>query len=266
MTPGSGVATFARPNPTGDDINTPLYPFTHANGASWTSQDVSSASSVWQYGYGFPEVPCTSSTASSSQLDTFATSQINALYKNTVASHKRSTGQTVVEWNINILVDQSEHPGGFSIDIFLGPVPTDPTQWSSLKVGALTVLGSPGMTMTSNIVTATIPLNQALGDKLSESVDDIQSYLAANLVWGAISHGTILDTLTFTTLQVGVTNNQVTFPTSTTQKPSYGTPKLYTKATRGKHGGVTNSGQLQNPRKKNGSAGNVPGRFKNIHS
>ncbi|KAF3919250.1 Tyrosinase [Arthrobotrys entomopaga] len=268
MQTSSGVSTFARPNAPSDTITTPLYPFTHANGASWTSQDVASASSVWQYGYGFPEVPCSSASASPSQLDSFTTSQINSLYSSRVPSKKskRSGGQTVVEWNINVLVDQSEHAGGFSINFFLGQVPTDPTQWPSLKIGTLTVLGGFGMTMVSNIVTATIPLNQVLGDKLNESADDIQSYLAANLVWGAISHGVIIDIATLTSLQVGVTNNEVTLPPSITQKPSYGTPKLYTKVTKGKHGGVTNSNQLQNPRKKNGGAGYVPGRFKKIHS
>ncbi|KAK6540852.1 hypothetical protein TWF694_008235 [Orbilia ellipsospora] len=267
VTPGPGVQTFARPSPTQDDITTPLYPFIHSNGLNWTSQDVSSASSIWKYNYGFPEVPCSYSSASSSQLDAYATSQINTLYQPTVASVKRDVGQSGIAWNFNAVVDQSELPGGFSVSFFIGKVPTDPAQWSSKRIGSMAILGGPGMTRMSNIVSATIPLNQALDYIVNESTEDIENYLAANLVWGCTTNdGEVVDVSKLTTLKVGVTSNSVTYPADISQKPSYGTPKLHVKATQGKKGGVMSSGELKNPKKKDGTSGTAPMRFSQIQS
>ncbi|KAF3933028.1 Tyrosinase [Dactylellina cionopaga] len=228
----NGVVTFARPNPGQDTITTPLYPFTRADGSSWISTDVSTAGSIWNFNYGFPEVPCSAKTYSATQLDSFATTQINNLYNTRTRSTKRDADQTVLEWNINAVVDQSELPGGFSINFFLGKVPGDPSDWSSQKIGALTILGGIGMTMPSQLIPVTIPINQALGDKLSESEADIDTYLEQNLVWGCLNNGEIVDITKLSTLTVGVTNNPVTFSSST----------------------------------KNGREDNIPGRFSDIQS
>lgn len=264
--PGPGVPTFARPNPSQDNVKTPLYPFTNSSGATWTSEAVATAGSIWKYNYGYPEVPCSYNTSTSSQLDQYATTQINSLYKARVTSTKRrrASDQTVLEWNINVVVDQSELPGGFAIDFFFGKVPDDLLQWPTSKIGALTVLGGLGMTLPSKLVTATIPLNPVLGDILSESEDEIDAYLAKNLVWGCLSNGEIVDITKLSTLKVGVTNNPVTFPSDYTKKPKFGNPRFRSKVTRGRKGGVSNADQLKKPKTKNGKEGGVPGRFSNI--
>ncbi|EPS41585.1 hypothetical protein H072_4515 [Dactylellina haptotyla CBS 200.50] len=264
----SGVDTFARPNPSTDDVNTQLYPFTNAAGNWWTSVDVSSAASIWRYNYGFPEVPCSYQTSSASQLDSFATSQINTLYKAKVASrkHKRYEEQTVLEWDINVVVDQSELQDTFSIYFFLGPIPQDPDQWVDQKIGLLTVLNGQGMTMPSKLVTATIPLNPALRDRINDSEDNIDNYLEQNLVWGCLNGGNVVDITKLSTLKVGVTNNPVTFPADTKQKTKFGNPRFRSKVTRRKRGGVSNAEQLKKPKTRNGRNGGVPGRFSKIQN
>ncbi|KAF3912465.1 Tyrosinase [Dactylellina cionopaga] len=63
-----------------DDLDTPLYPFKHPDGSWWTSNDVAKARGIWNYGYGYPEVPCERNTDTDTELDKFSTSQINSLY------------------------------------------------------------------------------------------------------------------------------------------------------------------------------------------
>lgn len=77
LSPRKRSPTFALGGDAQDDINTPLYPFRHPNGKEWTSNDVSAATSIHQYGYAYPEVPA---GMSQDDLKAFTTKQINQAY------------------------------------------------------------------------------------------------------------------------------------------------------------------------------------------
>lgn len=77
LTPAPRSPTFALGGAGPDDINTPLYPFRHPDAKEWTSNDVSTAESIFTYGYAYPEVP---QGMSSSDLQAFVTKQANQLY------------------------------------------------------------------------------------------------------------------------------------------------------------------------------------------
>jgi tyrosinase len=77
LTPQRRSQTFALGGPGPDDVNTPLFPFRHADRNQWTSNDVSNAESIFTYGYSYPEVPQGLSTA---ELQSFTTQRVNELY------------------------------------------------------------------------------------------------------------------------------------------------------------------------------------------
>ena len=77
LTPQRRSPTFALGGAGPDDLSTPLYPFRHPDRNLWTSNDVSSAESIFAYGYSYPEVPQGLSTQ---DLQAFATQKVNELY------------------------------------------------------------------------------------------------------------------------------------------------------------------------------------------
>lgn len=77
LTPRPRTPTYALSGPGPDDLATPLYPFRHATGREWTSDDVKTAESIFEYGYAYPEVP---SGRSGDDLKTFSIQKVNALY------------------------------------------------------------------------------------------------------------------------------------------------------------------------------------------
>lgn len=77
LSPRKRSPTFATGGDGPDDLNTPLFPFRHPNGNEWTSNDVSGAGSIHQYGYAYPEVPA---GMSQEELKTFTTKQVNEAY------------------------------------------------------------------------------------------------------------------------------------------------------------------------------------------
>jgi len=76
VTPQPTMGVFGRRVQEGDidDINTPLWP-----GSYFTSRDMS-ASSIWDFGYAYPEVPSSYRDRPASELLTFVVGRINALY------------------------------------------------------------------------------------------------------------------------------------------------------------------------------------------
>lgn len=69
--------TFALHLPGTDDLSTPLYPFRHPNAKEWTSHDVKTAQSIFNYGYSYPEVP---PGLSDDALRQFTSEKVNELY------------------------------------------------------------------------------------------------------------------------------------------------------------------------------------------
>lgn len=77
LTPHPRSPTFALSGPGPDDLSTPLYPFRHPNAKEWTSNDVKTAESIFDYGYAYPEVPYGKSR---DELKLIATERANQLY------------------------------------------------------------------------------------------------------------------------------------------------------------------------------------------
>ncbi|KAK6530632.1 hypothetical protein TWF281_007471 [Arthrobotrys megalospora] len=256
---GRAVGTFQRRVQAGitqDDENTPLYPFKHPDGSWWTSKDVADVRAIWDYGYGFPEVPCDRTEDTKDELDLFSTTQINALYKPpSLAAAKRAETESRSEWNVNIVVDQAEMSETFSIYVFLGKVPTDPAEWikADTKLGTLSVLGNPDMQRVSNIQTAIIPITALLKEKQVEGTEEeINEYLKKNLAWRAMSGGKEIDVTKLKTLKVGVTVNTITISTDESVKAEFSDPVLVTKITEDKKAGVTTLEEIAKPVDKTG--------------
>ncbi|KAI5842810.1 hypothetical protein BZA05DRAFT_359599, partial [Tricharina praecox] len=82
VTPQPATGVFGRRVQDGDvdDINTPLWPFRKATGGYFTSQDVTTAASIWDFGYAYPEVPTTYRGRPAAELRAFVVARVNALY------------------------------------------------------------------------------------------------------------------------------------------------------------------------------------------
>lgn len=83
LTPRPRSPTFALGGNGPDDLSTPLYPFRHANGREWTSNDVNFARSIHDHGYSYPEVP---QGLAQPELKAFTTRKINELYRPNIKS------------------------------------------------------------------------------------------------------------------------------------------------------------------------------------
>ena len=77
LTPRPRSPTFALHLPGTDDLSTPLYPFRHPDRKEWTSDDVKTATSIFKYGYSYPEVP---NGLSDDDLRKYASTKVNELY------------------------------------------------------------------------------------------------------------------------------------------------------------------------------------------
>ncbi|EPS45144.1 hypothetical protein H072_877 [Dactylellina haptotyla CBS 200.50] len=265
LRPGKSTKTYQRPSGEGnDDLNTPLYPFKHADGSYWTSNDVSDVRTIWDYGYGYPEVPCNQVSASSTALDDFTTAAMNKLYKGDVVAKrrfrfmKRAADKKMVMWNVNIVVDRAEFIGGWGIALFLGNPPSNPREWqdSDNYIGGLSILGGDGDSekMDSKMISDSVPLNPILQARglLTKSQADIDTYLSKNLIWRPWDQTGPLDLSAVKTLKVGVTNNQMIIPADNKKKATFGAPRLRTKVTSSKKAGVKSPTELINPVDKTG--------------
>jgi tyrosinase len=121
MSPRLASGNFARQvsgNDT-DDINTPLAPFRHPNGNYFTSNDVSYADSIWNFGYQYTEVPV-SYKGNPSGLSAFTTSQVNALYRDSTTSSKikRDGGLKHREWICHMTYNAAELPSSAAVEIY----------------------------------------------------------------------------------------------------------------------------------------------------
>ncbi|KAF3921386.1 Tyrosinase [Dactylellina cionopaga] len=254
------------------DLDTPLLPFKHSDGSWWTSKDISNVRTIWDSGYGYPEVSCQYKSKTDKELDALATAQINNLYLDDIQPEKRikkrEEAESIIQWTANVVVDQSELPGTFQILVFLGEPPANSQEWSSCdeKLGDLTVFGSPGEKMPSKIVTTSIGLTAILQKKgLGTNATEIDNYLASNLVWKCLDEEQRpVDVKNLPTLKVGVTNNRVDIPAKASEKATFFRPKLRVKGTRRKKGGVTNLDDLKKPELKNGARKTIGGSFASI--
>ncbi|EPS40266.1 hypothetical protein H072_5928 [Dactylellina haptotyla CBS 200.50] len=264
--------TFMRNAGMTDTATTPLYPFKHSNGAYWTSNDVASVRTMWNYGYGYPEVPCSRKSNTDTQLDAFTTSQINTKYQALNISpqsrvKRTSTDVTITKWNADIVIDVSELSGSYAIYIFWGEPPSDPAQWgcSDQRIGQMAIFGMDGRKMPSSIATGSVPLTPFLQQKgVTGNDTEIDNLLAANLVWKVYNNGQDVPVTSLPTLKIGVTNTQVVIPNDMTKKPRFGKLRLRPKVTRKKNCGVKVPTELSRPKLLDGQETTVPGALANI--
>ncbi|KAF2464024.1 Di-copper centre-containing protein [Lindgomyces ingoldianus] len=104
------------------------------------------------------------------------------------------------DWTVNIRVEKHCLPQTFSIMVFLGDVPTDPTTWSASEplIGSVSVLAQGEETQCGKcrqdqeeglIITGTVTLTETLMDKVldgslpSLGAPDVEPYLVKNLHW-----------------------------------------------------------------------------------
>ena len=77
LTPAPRSPTYALGGPGPDDLDTRLYPFRHPDLSGWTSNDVATADSTFEYGYSYPEVP---QGLGQQELIDFTTRRVRELY------------------------------------------------------------------------------------------------------------------------------------------------------------------------------------------
>ncbi|EWC46374.1 hypothetical protein DRE_04317 [Drechslerella stenobrocha 248] len=255
-----------------DSMDTPLYPWMHKNGQWWSSRDIQDASDIWKFKYGYPEVPCSYIKKTPEQLDTFVTEKINELYmdkplKGSTKSKKGKNSERgaaalqTMEWDVNILIDQSELCGTFIIYLFLGQPPADPKDWDNCKtkVGTLSLLGAPKRKRISRVEAATVPLTPALRKMGVNGTDaEVSAYLKEKLVWrcwnvnGADGVAKEIEIKSLKTLKIAVTETKVTLPVDNAHKPKVGAAHLMPEVTKDKKGGAKNEQELAEPKKLNG--------------
>ncbi|KAA8895432.1 common central domain of tyrosinase-domain-containing protein [Sphaerosporella brunnea] len=250
--PASG--TFARQVSSSDvdTINTPLAPFRHPNGQYYTSQDVSTADSIWNFGYQYTEVPV-SFRGNPSGLAAFTTSQINALYRDSSSSNKkRDVAYKRREWVCHMTYDNNELPSTSSIEIYFDkpngsapsgtgylPKPTDAPKYhngttipkssvsdDAFYCGSASTLRDPGAKhMMSMNVTGAVYMSDALLEAGCPSLEpaDVVPFLKERLQWVIRVGGVEEYPLSKTpSLKVGVSSSDVDYPAEDTKLPVWG--------------------------------------------
>lgn len=213
VTPQPATGVFGRRVQEGDmdNINTPLWPFRKASGSYFTSQDVSSASSIWDLGYAYPEVPSSYRGRPASELRTFVVGRINALYApGSVNSRlKRAEFTTRREWICHFVFTPADVGGTAELAIYFNG--TD-----GYAVGAGAALGKVRYTAMDKKmrITAAVPLTDAL-EREGIDVNDAKAvvgYLRSNIDWvmrkGKKNH---YDLSKIPSLKVGVSSSLVTY-------------------------------------------------------
>jgi tyrosinase len=214
VTPQNATAVFARRLRPGDldTIDTPLWPFRKPNGNYFTSRDVSTASSIWQYGYEYAEVPLSFKNRPTADLRSFVIGRVNALYSpasltsapttpapvpsptvpvpptNTTTNDTTTTGVKGKrrEWICHFVFSPAEVGGTAELDVYFGNTTAVPGS-SDYYVGAGAALGKAVYTDEDKdmLITATVPLTVAIQDQ-GLNCDDRSSvvkHLTKELKW-----------------------------------------------------------------------------------
>lgn len=242
--PQSASGTFARRTRPGDmdDINTPLYPFRHPNGAEWTSNDVSTAGSIYKYGYAYPEVPVEYQSRSTEELRNFTTEKVNELYRPALRSSVTTTpsGDTVRrEWIAVLAVDTADIPGDFQNLLFVGDVPKNVADWKTADnlVGESATFGADKPM--HNVIQASIPLTQILIDKgVGLDPESAVKFLKQECHWVTKQGGASVPLSELKSLKVAITSTEVEYPEDKSQLAIWGQPYVHTEVTEGKEGGM----------------------------
>lgn len=263
--------TFTRPQLSNENVDTPLTPFRHTNGGDWTSRDVSSAKSIYQLGYAYPEVPADFASRSDSELADFTRRAVDALYspqdleetaslpgetqvsafmamdsnttsKSGITTPVEAGTKKRVEWLATVIFDESEIDGSFTVWLFVGEEPSgsgDQVLMTKSLVGGCSSFSSKKMSKRS-VISGAIPLTRALTvEGVTLDPKDAATYLKDNLHWRIMKGSEQLDTSALPSLQVQVNAAEVEYSDDPTILPVYGEWRSYYEATAQKAGGTT---------------------------
>ncbi|ERF69584.1 hypothetical protein EPUS_01914 [Endocarpon pusillum Z07020] len=246
LTPRRRSPTFALGGAGPDDLNTPLYPFRHPDRRLWTSNDVSTAESIFTYGYSYPDVP---QGLPRQELQSFTTERVNELYAPQPASPALArffTGDesgvpgsptTRLEWSANVQVRGNEVVGSFRIQVFI----------DAFLAGVASNFADARMPMSTpnDQINASLPLTPTLvRQNVGLSPDETVPVLEEKLKWVVerrTDDGTAfipISTADLSSLVVSVFSNEADYPTDTSQLPTKGEPVTYYEPTAGKVGGL----------------------------
>ncbi|KAK6515094.1 hypothetical protein TWF506_007441 [Arthrobotrys conoides] len=262
---GNSVATFANPSSQLDTVDTPLYPFRHRDGSWWTSQNVSTASTVFSFSYGYPEVPCLLSFSNFDALRNHTVTEINRLYgPGPTSPTKRDvkTYQMRQEWQAKVVIDQAELLGSFTVYIFLGTPPTDPARWGTCPtmIGTLTHLGAPEKRMHSRVIGTDVVLTDAVYENLgpNPTKEQVLSYIRENINWAIVSDGKPVDVPQLHTLRVTCVSTEVNMPNCPSELPKKGSDTYHLEVTAGKPGGSKSDCDVNSPFQVDGKRVELP--------
>ncbi|PQE08166.1 hypothetical protein CJF31_00008268 [Rutstroemia sp. NJR-2017a BVV2] len=252
--------TYTIPPNTIDTQLSPLKPFAISSTTFHTS---TSARSLSAFGYSYPEITDWNQTAS--QLTSYVTGRVNALYSIGGANSKRMVRRNgrlhsslgvegghqgkdntkLREWSASISVSKFDLQGQrFIVRLFCGSIPEKPEDWatSSSLLGSVVILPPPvaydgaDKMAHDEIVLLREDSNHAHGgyavpDEEGDGEGTVE-YLKENLRWRVqfpilhqLNH--TLPSSTLRTLQIVVAEQLVTIPNDPSQRPVYGPKTLH---------------------------------------
>ncbi|KAF3157543.1 hypothetical protein TWF569_000112 [Orbilia oligospora] len=263
--PANSVATFANPSSPLDTVDTPLYPFRHRDGSWWTSQNMSTANSVFSLSYGYPEVPCLLGFSNFDALRNHTITEINRLYgPSPTPPTKRDikTYQMRQEWQAKIVIDQAELLGSFTVYIFLGTPPADPAHWATCPtmIGTLTHLGAPEKRMHSRVIGTNVVLTNTVYENLgpNPTQEQVLSYIREKINWAIVSDGNPVNVPQLHTLRVTCVSTEVSMPTCPNELPKKGSDTYHLEVTAGKPGGSKSDCDVNSPFQIDGKRVGLP--------
>ena len=270
-----------------DTLDTNLYPFRKMDGSMYKGQDfVSGSTGIWNYKYGYPEIPCKSS-ASATQLSSNVRTAINNLYRpDGVSPLRRRQNETLpvppagpvpgeqsgfapveseiglvrTEYSLRMFIDLAEIVGLWTCHIFLGEVPSSPNDYltSKNRCGVFAPLTAQGKNMLSMPYTYDFALTDKLLS-LGVSSNQTSTYLTDNLKYVIVGEtGTIIDPSSLKTFKAGICTWQGTYGQPDSDKlASFGDCTVLYHITEEKPGGVESPKELQEPTLLDGTTLNL---------
>ncbi len=245
---GPRSPTFALGGEGPDDLGTPLYPFRHADGKEWTSDEIKTADSIFKYGYSYPEVP---EGRSGDDLRQFTAAAVNRLYGvdtndgsfQGAESGAPETPTARREWGATVEVNSEEIAGSHRILIYIGEHDkNNPDAERDLAnlVGVAPIFTGPEQEAErQRVINYTVPLTPALVEKnIALRAEDVVPTLADQLYWRVTNDHTTVPVTDLKTLKVSVTSTITEYSDDETELPKKTSPLTHYKPTEGKEGGI----------------------------
>ena len=264
--PGRGVApmdaanTFSGNHGGIDNVNSPLTPFRNADAAYFTSRELASASSVWAYGYAYPEVPASMAASTAAQLTAFVNTRINALYRSSTPRRlaKRGGGRRgpKLEWLCHFVFAPSEIGGTVQLEVYLSAKKDEDGVYVGSGAALAKSTYSDAEKAKKKMTTAVVSLTEALEDAGIDTGNKraVARYLKDRLKWfmkivGAplvankssadiLQDGNRVDISKYGTLKVGVSSSVVNYEVSDDKLPQWGKFETYYEITEQKTCGL----------------------------